>query len=217
MKTRVFGLLTIFIILVLLFPLQASAKQQPEPALPAIPVSRSISETVSDNLGKTETPFPAIITSIPSPINLYVGQTKTISIWVEDAADVNSYYVRLYFDPSLVQILDADPNSPGVQVQDGDFFYPPQSITTANWVDNSSGVVTYINFFIEPTMSISGSGKLLSFDLQAIDIGTSTINMTQSYLISPMGDILPTSILNPQIYINAPLNLYLPIVVGGGS
>jgi hypothetical protein len=195
MKLRVLSLINIFIIIALLIPLEASAQQQ--------------SDLVADT--------PAIIYSQPSPIHLYVGETKTISIWVEDAVNVYSYYVRMYFDPSMVQILDADPNLPGVQVQDGDFFYRPQSITTANWVANPSGVMTYVNSFIDPTVSISGSGRLLSFDLQAIAAGTSTINLTQSYLISPQGDLLPVSVLNPQIYIDPPLKLYLPIVVGGGD
>ena len=147
----------------------------------------------------------AIIYTQPSPINLVVGQTANISIWVEDAANVYSYYVRLYFDPRVLQILDADANLPGIQVQDGDFFYRPQSVTTSNWVDNSSGVVTYINQLNDPSMSISGSGKLIAFELQVIAAGSgvSTISLSQSYLMSPQGDLLPVSVLNPQVYISA--------------
>jgi hypothetical protein len=144
----------------------------------------------------------AVIYTQPSPINIGVGQTVTVTVWVEDASTVYSYFLRIYFNPAILQIQDADLSLPGVQVKDGDFFYKPQSITTSNWVDNSSGVVTYINSFIDPTMSVSGSGKLISFELQAVALGTgaSTISLSQSYLISPQGDILPVSVLNPQVY-----------------
>ena len=141
------------------------------------------------------------ITTDPYPIYLSVGQTATISVVVEDAANVYSYYVRMFFNPALLQIQDADPTLAGVQVRNGDFFFPAQSLATVNVVDNYSGVVTYVNSFIDSTMTSSGSGTLLSFDLQALGVGTSNISLSQSYLISPMGEILPATHRNPQVYI----------------
>jgi len=140
------------------------------------------------------------ITTQPYPIYLTVGQTANISVWVEDAVNVSSYYLQLYFNPNLVQIKDANPTIIGEQVYDGSFFTP--NYVTINYVNNPNGSVTYVNYFYvngQP-MSIGGSGILISFDMVAIASGTSTIHLSQSYLVDSLGVVLPVVFRNPQLY-----------------
>ena len=154
-----------------------------------------------------------MITTQPYPIYLTVGQTATVSVWVEDAVNVSSYYVQLYFNPNLVQIKDANPAIVGDQVYDGTFFTP--AYVTINYVNNPNGSVTYINYYYvngQP-MSTSGSGTLISFELVAIASGISMIHLSQSYLVDAQGVVLPVVFRNPQVYTHPPPPLYLPIVI----
>ena len=140
------------------------------------------------------------ITTQPYPIYLTVGQTANISVWVEDAVNVSSYYLQLYFNPNLLQIRDANPTIVGDQVYDGSFFTP--AYVTINYVNNPNGSVTYVNYYYvggQP-MSTSGSGILISFDMVAIASGTSTIHLSQSYLVDVQGVVLPVVFRNPQVY-----------------
>jgi hypothetical protein len=113
---------------------------------------------------------------------------------------VSSYYLQLYFNPNLLQIKDANPNIVGDQVYDGSFFTP--AYVTINYVNNPNGSVTYVNYFYSngQPMSNSGSGILISFDMMAIASGTSTIHLSQSYLVDSQGVVLPVVFRNPQVY-----------------
>ena len=143
---------------------------------------------------------------VPAPLSLYVGQTASISVWIQNAANVFSYNLQMSFDPSKVQVLDADPSLPGVQVRKGNFLFPPQTQSTLNIVDNTVGRINFNNSLLDPASSISGDGILLSFELQAIGSGTSTLGFYQIDLISPGGVYLPLTVAPAQIFTSpAPL------------
>jgi len=159
------------------------------------------------------------ITTQPYPIYLTVGQTANISVWVEDAVNVSSYYLQLYFNPNFLQIKDANPTIVGDQVYDGSFFTPVY--VTINYVNNPNGSITYVNYYYvngQP-MSTSGSGILISFDMTAIASGTSTIHMSQSYLVDSLGVVQPVVFRNPQVYtsgsvVASPTGTASPTVLG---
>ena len=137
---------------------------------------------------------------MPVPISLEIGQTLTISVWIQNATSVFSYGVQMNFDPTKVQVLDADSNLPGVQVRDGNFLFVPQTLSTVNIVDNFLGRINYNNSLLDPASSVSGNGILLSFDLLATGTGVSTIGFYQIDLISPAGEYLPLNVSNAQIF-----------------
>jgi hypothetical protein len=72
-KTRLFGLLNIFIILALLIPLETSARQQPEPAAPDAPVANSISVKVT----ASQACIP--VTELQLPDRVYLPLKRGIS------------------------------------------------------------------------------------------------------------------------------------------
>ncbi len=61
------------------------------------------------------------VTLSPNPLTLGVGQTLPVQLKVADVTDLYGFEVHLKFDPAVIQIEDADKNTPGVQMLPGDF------------------------------------------------------------------------------------------------
>ena len=60
----------------------------------------------------------------PPSAQLRIGESVTLDIVVADVQDLYGLDVRLAFDPAQVEVLDADPEKEGVQIQPGDSLYP---------------------------------------------------------------------------------------------
>jgi hypothetical protein len=149
------------------------------------------------------TQSPTTLYTVPSPINLTIGQAAAIDVWVGNAANVSGYTVQLDFDPQMVQVLDADPALSGVQVRPGNFFAASQTHTTVNLVNNTYGRLIYAISLSNPTAPLFGNGILISFDLQAVGSGTSSLSLSQSELLSPDGNTLSITVQNPQVFTGA--------------
>ena len=48
-------------------------------------------------------------------------ETIPVEVRVNDVTDLYAVDVKVAFDPSVLEVVDADPAKPGIQVQDGGF------------------------------------------------------------------------------------------------
>jgi hypothetical protein len=84
--------------------------------------------------------------------------TITVPIYLENAADVYAIDVRASFDPFLVEVVDADPDQDGVQIEPGQF--PQPDLVVIQDVDTQAGTIHYVMTQINPASPANGDGVL---------------------------------------------------------
>jgi len=121
---------------------------------------------------------PAVVRLDPTELSLEPGQTTSVLILVEAAEDVFGLEIHLSFDPSVIRIADADANVPGIQLIPGNFLDPDESFVVADQADNQKGELVYALTLLAPAEPVSGDGVIVSFDVRALDVGTSQLSLS---------------------------------------
>ncbi len=101
----------------------------------------------------------------PNSGSFYPGQVISINI-LEGTAfeDTNAADVVLYYDPDYLEVVDAIPGTPGVQVQPGSIY----EVYPGNVVDSGDGVIRITGFSIVGTFnSGDGSGVFATVNFRA--------------------------------------------------
>jgi hypothetical protein len=93
------------------------------------------------------------------------------------------------FDTSLLEVVDADAGSPGIQVSPGSLLVPPlfQALNTA---DNVAGTVGFAATQLHPTAPAYGSGTVAVIRFRARGAGTSPLSFTFTQLSTRDGDLI---------------------------
>lgn len=109
-------------------------------------------------------------------LRLEVQEGNVLEIWIDDVEDLAAIDFQMNFDPSKMQVLDADAEKDGVQIQAGEA--PPADFIAQNTVDNESGLIAYATVRLPPTEAFSGSGLVATitweaeFSLDDVTLGT---------------------------------------------
>jgi hypothetical protein len=130
-----------------------------------------------------------IVSVEPAELILHVGESGTLLVTVQAIEDFYGFEIQLTFDPDHIQILDADPKQPGIQIQAGDMFDENQGFLVRNQADNHSGELIYAFTLLAPAPEMSGNGSLVEFELEAISLGSSALEL-EAILASPDGTAL---------------------------
>ena len=114
----------------------------------------------------------ATLTLSPSSTSVSVNNTFTANIIINTGsqsaygADIN----RLRFNPAVLQVVDADSSTAGVQIAAGSLM----PMTIINSIDNVGGSIQFSQL-ATPGSTFSGSGTLATITFRAVSIGTSNI------------------------------------------
>ena len=57
----------------------------------------------------------------PPDVEVRVGATTVVSVRIENVTDLYAVDLYLAFDPSVLEVVDADPETEGVQIEPGPF------------------------------------------------------------------------------------------------
>lgn len=117
----------------------------------------------------------AVLSVEPIAVNTLVGEqfTQVISVDLGER-EVNGIDAVILFDPNLLQVVDSDVETPGIQTANGDLF--PSLLF--NDVDNQEGVVTITASRISPeTPVLSVNGILAAITFEAINPGETSIEI----------------------------------------
>lgn len=104
-----------------------------------------------------------------------------VEVWVRDVEGMYGADVALTFDPAVLEVVDADPSSAGVQIQDGGFLNSPK-FYVARIADNTTGVIQYIATSLNPAPVTNGSGVLFRVQFRAQGAGSSALHFTNVQL-----------------------------------
>lgn len=137
----------------------------------------------------------------PPLVELPPGETATVSIRVEDVTDLYCFELKVGFDPTKVEVVDADPDAAGVQIADGDFLSTDWKLQNA--ADNQEGTIAYALCQLNPTEPRSGSGTLATITWRAKEQGTSPVDLHDVVLAAPHGVEIPASIEDGQIAVRS--------------
>ena len=125
------------------------------------------------------------------------GGTFTVNVLLNTTgAQIDGVDLRyLNFNPSVLQVVDANVNQSGVQVTPGNLM--PSTLT--NTVDNTSGRITFSQI-VAGGQHYQGSGTLLSITFSAVSGGTATLSFdsvsgrtTDSNVASNGADVLTSA------------------------
>jgi hypothetical protein len=133
-----------------------------------------------------------------SVLELDAGQVQPLSITVSDVQALYGLEIHLRFDPTVVQVADADPAREGVQVAAGDFL--SADFVAQNQADNQSGSIDYAVTQVNPNEPKSGSGTLLVVQFQGSAAGRgSQIEVVNGILTTRDGELIPATFAKGEI------------------
>jgi hypothetical protein len=147
-----------------------------------------------------------------------VGETVELDIEVQDVTDLYAVQVQLTFDPSVVQVQDADPrpSSPGVQIRPGVFLDPANQYVLVNEADNAMGEIDFAVTQLYPAEARNGSGVLATVIFEAVDQGTSPVHLVGVRLLDDTPQDpqeIPAGAQHGEIMVRGGYDIYLPVVL----
>jgi hypothetical protein len=117
----------------------------------------------------------------PPETTLPVSNTFTVDVMVSDVTDLYGVELEITFDPNLVEVVDADPGTAGIQIQPGGC--PSPDFVVLNSADNTTGTISYAATSISPSPPCNGSGVIASITFHGLAEGTSSVHFN-SWLLS---------------------------------
>jgi|GEM_PF-1602126 hypothetical protein len=124
-----------------------------------------------------------------------IGGTACADLRVEDVENLFGFETVIRFDPSRVTVVDASPETPGVQVGIGPFLQPanPSNWYVINAVDNASGTIRLAITLFAPETGRSGSGVLATACFQGVNRGHSALTIVEAstLLLDPHVSVIP--------------------------
>ena len=105
----------------------------------------------------------------------------TVDIMVSDVTGLSGVELGLTFDPSIVAVVDADPGTPGIQIQPGGC--PTPDFVVENSADNTTGTISYAATSLSPSLPCDGGGVIASITFHGLAEGTSQVHF-ESWLLS---------------------------------
>jgi hypothetical protein len=159
-----------------------------------VPTARpTATPTVARTPTSTVTPRPpTTVLILPARQAVPRGETVVAYVVVDAVADLYAVDVRLRFDASKLEVVDADGNAAnGVQIEPGGFLDPAQGFTVRNVADNASGEAQYVFALTAPALPVSGTGVLARITFLGIAEGESDVTLASVMLSDAHAQSIP--------------------------
>jgi hypothetical protein len=136
-------------------------------------------------LALTALPFTAYAASEPrlqlsaNKLQVKVGEKVTVRVLVENAPAIYGADVHLAFDPRLLEVLDADKKTEGIQVKPAKFLDPEDGFILQHHVDNEAGTIDYALTLLNPAPPAQGDGVLIQITFRGKADGLITIVISE--------------------------------------
>ncbi len=131
------------------------------------------------------------------------GHTAAVEVLVENVQELYGLDIRLSFDPSVVEVVDADPAESGIQVRPGDLL--SVDFVIKNSADNGQGTIWFALTQLNPSQPVSGSGTAFVITFRGKQQGlTSPIIITYQKMATRAGDPIAASAEDGEIRVVEP-------------
>lgn len=122
----------------------------------------------------------------PPLVELAPGDESTVAIHVSNVTTMAGAEVHLTFDPVIMEVLDADPGTDGVQIAHGDFLSP--DFVAQNIVDMSTGTIDYAIACMPADKAVSGDGVLARISFRTLSAGKTQL-VIRSVILADKGGV----------------------------
>lgn len=157
----------------------------------------------------------AIVRCDPEVVAVQMGETVTFTIFIQDVVDLYGADVQMSFDPSVAQVVDADPGKGGTQIEILDDFLSPD-FTIRDRADNVAGTIWYANTQVNPSEAVSGSGPIARVTMEPLQPGSFDVIITSWQLGRRNGTEIPSVARDCRVTFFDPdttSNTYLPVSI----
>ncbi len=155
----------------------------------------------------------------PALVLVPVGGTSCVDLCVENVENLFGFATVIRFDPSRLAVVDALPETPGVQIEIKSFLQPtnPNNWYVVNSVDNAGGTIHLTIALFAPEAGRSGSGVLATACFRGINRGHSPIAFTdtETLLLDPHVSVIPFATKSGGAFIGPVYRFRIPLVVRG--
>lgn len=132
-----------------------------------------------------------VVRIVPAAATVHVNETVVISVVVENVANLFGAEFHLEFDPNMVEVVDADPATDGVQITPGTFLSP--DFIAQNQASNVVGTVDFAVSQMAPKGPVSGSGTLATITFRGLSPGVVNVTIRGAILANQDGQEIPSS------------------------
>lgn len=153
----------------------------------------------------------AVFKVMPQAIKLNVGDTTTLDLTIEQVKGLYGIEVHLAFDPQVIEVLDADPNRDGVQLEAGSF--PSPDFVVLNNADNRAGTAAYAVTQLPPNQPVDGSGTVARVTVRALKSANTQIRVERLLLADTSGKSIQVTSQHGQVQVGGGSSGLLVVVV----
>jgi hypothetical protein len=147
---------------------------------------------------------PVTVRFSPASSEVAAGEIFEVAVEVVNVQEIYGFSVAFTFDPSVLQVQDADPTLAGVQVGFGTLLEP--GVVIVNNVDNVNGTVEFAMTQLNPSTPKNGTGNLIVISFLGGTAGQeSPLELVFVQLAAPRGVEIPAEALSGTVQIVASL------------
>lgn len=130
------------------------------------------------------------IRATPNTQTIRVGANAAQEVVVENVANLYGAEIHLAFDPTVLTVLDSDPNELGTQIALGPLLTSATYYVAVNRADNAQGKIDLALTQLNPTLPVTGTGTLAQINFKTRAVGTTTVVITSVIMSDRNGTII---------------------------
>jgi len=138
----------------------------------------------------------------PETLTLAPGDTGTVEVRVEDVIQLAGAEVHLTFDSTLLEVVDADAETEGIQIVHGGFLSP--DFVVQNIADPSAGTIDYAIVCMPLDKAVSGNGVLARITFRALADGETLVDVSSAILGNVQNQSIPLETASSIVVISRP-------------
>ena len=150
----------------------------------------------------------------PDPLSLELNPDEqgTITMLVENIYNLYGLEFHLAFDPQIVQVVDADPATAGVQIEPASWW--KDGFVAVNQVDNASGRIDFAATLLSPAQPASGKQEVATITFAARQSGDSILSIKTAILSTRNAEAIPHTGQAGGIHVNSNWQALAPTDTG---
>jgi hypothetical protein len=119
-----------------------------------------------------------------------MGGIVTLDLKLYGAQDLYGLQITLDFPADVLEVIDEDPGTVGVQIRPGDFPDPSRLFIVENRANNTTGVITYAFTLVEGPAA-SGDGTIAHIRFRGRGPATARVTFREQMLSNDQAESLP--------------------------
>ena len=127
------------------------------------------------------------------PVPLQDERRLVVTLIVADVTDLYGADVQLRYDPSKLQVEDANPRLEGIQIAPGPFLAADERFIVTNKVDATAGLITFVVTLLNPAPPVSGEGVLATIAFRILGDGPYAVEIVRTQLVSASLTTIPAA------------------------